>query len=167
MSNKLYTLVSFILFSVSVFGQTLSGNLYLHANQDISLTTFKAYDAVDMTTASIDSLGNFTLALDKNYTGIALLQTQDRASLPLLLTGSDLEIKGSHLNVLTDLTFTPSLNSQFIQYSEDETMRKRALSAWDYLLESYQKVPLFSSQDNIQKTIIREKNRITKKRHFL
>ena len=46
MSNKLYTLVSFILFSVSVFGQTLSGNLYLHANQDISLTTFKAYDAV-------------------------------------------------------------------------------------------------------------------------
>ena len=161
MSNKLYTLVSFILFSVSVFGQTLSGNLYLHVNQDISLTTFKAYDAVDMTTASIDSLGNFTLALDKNYTGVALLQTQDWASLPLLLTGSDLKIKGSHLNVLTDLTFTPSLNSQFIQYSEDETMRKRALSAWDYLLESYQKVPLFSSQDNIQKTIIKEQNRIT------
>jgi thiol-disulfide isomerase/thioredoxin len=156
-----YTLSAFaFLLSVAAFGQTLSGTLSLHTHQELSLTTFNAYDAVERTTTTVDSLGNFTLAFDTNYTGIALLQTQDQSTLPLLLTPTDIQLKGSHLKARSALTITPALNNQFLHYEEEATLRKRTLSAWDYLLESYQNVPLLSSQSHIQETIIKEQNRI-------
>jgi hypothetical protein len=117
MSYKLSVFV--FLLSVAAFGQTLSGTLSLHTQQELSLTTFNAYDAVERTTTTVDSLGNFTLAFDTNYTGIALLQTQDQSTLPLLLTPTDIQLKGSHLKARSALTITPALNNQFLHYEEE------------------------------------------------
>ena len=78
--------------------QTLNGTLEQHAGQQISLTGFHYYQSLELSKTIVDSLGHFSLHYPKEYTGMAVLKTQDNSSLVVALTTPHIRLKGTHLN---------------------------------------------------------------------
>ncbi len=157
-----YLLLTCLLaFSSALQSQSLQGNLPQHAGQEISLTGFEYYKTVDLATTVADSLGHFSLDYPKNYTGMALLNTQDKSSLVLTITTENSYLKGTHLNEIDRLVFANSPdNTKFAAYAKAQGAYGNALSAWRYLEKLYQKNALFADQNQVQKTIQEEQQRI-------
>tara|TARA_B110000240_G_scaffold196233_1_gene247887 strand:- start:657 stop:1997 length:1341 start_codon:yes stop_codon:yes gene_type:complete len=142
--------------------QTLTGQLKQHAGQTITLTGFNYYKNYKLANTIADSLGIFTLNYPKTYTGMALLQTQDKNSMILLLNQKPITLKGTHILERDHLVFNNTENKLFIEYALAKGQRNNALSAWGYLENLYSKQPLFLKQKNVAKVILKEQDRILK-----
>lgn len=142
--------------------QTLTGQLKQHAGQTITLTGFNYYKTILLSNTVADSLGNFTLNYAKTYTGMALLQTQDKNSMILLLNQQPIILKGTHIVERDRLVFNNTENKLFFEYALAKRQRNNALSAWGYLENLYSKQPLFLKQKNVAKVIFKEQKRIAK-----
>lgn len=142
--------------------QTLTGQLKQHAGQTLTLTGFNYYKTILLSNTVADSLGNFTLNYAKTYTGMALLQTQDKNSMILLLNQQPITLKGTHIVERDRLVFNNTENKLFFEYALAKGQRNNALSAWGYLENLYSKQPLFLKQKNVAKVIFKEQKRIAK-----
>ena len=147
--------------SLALHCQTLNGTLEQHAGQQISLTGFHYYQSLELSKTIADSLGHFSLHYPKEYTGMAVLKTQDNSSFVVALTTQHIRLKGTHLKEPDSMVFENSTdNTNFMHYAKTQGVYANAASAWNYLEQLYQKEPLFNRQNRIKSTIVKEQQRL-------
>ena len=157
-------LLSFsLLYGTILTAQTLTGTLTQHQGQQISLTGFNYYKSYQLSKTTVDSLGNFILNYPKDYYGMGVLKTQDNSSLVLILTESNIQLIGTHLQDPKSLSFTNSVtNANFVQYAQAQGLRNNALSALKYLDDLYQKEPFFAQRKKLKTAVKNEQAYILK-----
>jgi peroxiredoxin len=156
-------LICFVLLSSSAFSQAITGNLKLLVNEEIKLEGFNGLKTYLISTAIIDSKGNFKLTYSKADYGVGYLKSTDNKPLFIILSAEDIELVGEALSYTETLRFTKGKeNLLFEKYAKEHPRREQALSAWVYLEKIYTKDSLFSIQKKPSKAIQKEKNRIQK-----
>lgn len=141
--------------------QAISGNLKHHAGQEFTFQGFDYYETKDLATTVVDSLGNFTLHYPKEYKGMALLKSQDKNSLVLLLGKEPfVTIQGTHITETDSLQFNATENATFFKYAIGQGYRTNALNAWKYLDKLYNMDKQFTEQKKVKKIIQKELQRI-------
>ena len=159
--KKLFSL--FFLLIVITGNSQITGNLKHHAGQELTLKGFNDFKPELLSGTTIDSLGNFMLIYPNGYSGMGILETEDKSSMVFVLTEPNLKITGTHLKEKDSLTFINTKeNSTLIQYFKDYGQRQRASSAWGFLKEEYQKDRVFINQKETLKIINTELNRLEK-----
>ncbi len=159
--NRLYCIG--LLCSAWLSAQNLTGTLTQHLGQQISLTGFNYYKSEMLATATVDSLGHFTLNYPKEYNGMAVLKTEDNSSLVLMLTEPNTKLTGIHLQDPNTLSFLNSaVNSNLMLFAKAQGLRNNAQSALQYLEDLYQKNILFSRRKKLKKIIRKEKHFLKK-----
>jgi thiol-disulfide isomerase/thioredoxin len=154
-------LLVLVLISFITKAQNITGKLKQHAGQKISLTGFDYYKNYELAKTTLDSLGNFTLSLSKDYKGMAILKTQDKSSFVFVIAEPTIYLEGNHLRETDSLQFINSLeNKNYVKYAKEQGLRGNALSALDFLYPLYQNEPLFAKQKKILKKLQREKIRL-------
>ena len=142
--------------------QNIKGNFPFNAHQEIVLEGFKNYTTTELAKTQADSLGNFSINYPKNYTGMALLKSQDKNSLVLLLNQENIVLEGTHLSETDSLQQNATANKQFFDYAMAQSYRKSANKAWKHLDNLYQNKTYFPKQCKIKKAIKKEQQRIAK-----
>ncbi len=153
--KKTLTLIALIFTLQQITAQTITGILKHNAGQELSLMGFNNYKTVELVKTQTDSLGSFTLNYPKKYKGMALLKSQDKNSLVLLLNQTFTTITGTHISETDSLVFNNTENKLFFNYAIGQGYRTNALNAWKYLDKLYNTQALFKKQEitknNVQK----------------
>jgi len=143
--------------------QTITGNLYLLANQTIKLEGFSGLKTYSISSTLIDKQGAFKLTYSKSDFGVGYLSSVDNKPLFVLLSGEDVEIVGDALSSPQSIKITKGKeNRLFEKYASEHPRREQALSAWAYLEKMYTQDSLFTIQKRPSKNIQTEKERIKK-----
>lgn len=151
----------FCLTNMSLFSQTISGNLSLLINQTINLEGFNGLKTYPISRTTIDAKGNFKLAYAKADFGVGYLKSVDDKPLFVILSGEEIEIIGEALSYTESLKIRKGKENQlFEQYAKEHPRREQALSAWVYLEKIYSNDSLFLIQKTPNKAILSEKQRI-------
>ena len=158
--KKTLTLIALIFTLQQITAQTITGILKHHAGQELSLTGFNNYKTVALAKTQTDSLGSFTLNYPKNYKGMALLKSQDKNSLVLLLNQTFTTITGTHISEIDSLQLNATENKLFFNYAMGQGYRTNALNAWKYLDKLYNTQVLFKKQEIAKNSIQKELKRI-------
>ena len=158
--KKTLTLIALIFTLQQITAQTITGILKHHAGQELSLMGFNNYKTVELAKTQTDSLGNFTLNYPKAYKGMALLKSQDKNSLVLLLNQTFTTITGTHISETDSLVFNNTENKLFFNYAMGQGYRTNALNAWKYLDKLYNTQALFKKQEIAKNSIQKELKRI-------
>jgi thiol-disulfide isomerase/thioredoxin len=155
--------VIFIIFTNTLFSQSIQGNLSLFAKQNIKLEGFNGLKTYPISTTTTDEKGNFKLSYSQSDYGVGYLISSDNKPLFVILSVEDIEISGEALSHIETLkTLKGQQNQWFEQYAQEHIKREQALSAWIYLEKIYASDTLFSVQKPPVKAIQEEKLRITK-----
>ena len=158
--KKIIAIVLLITSIKQTTAQTITGILKHHAGQELSLVGFNNYKTVELAKTQTDSLGNFTLNYPKAYKGMALLKSQDKNSLVLLLNQTFTTIKGTHISETDSLQLNATENKLFFNYAMGQGYRTNALNAWKYLDKLYNTQVLFKKQEIAKNSIQKELKRI-------
>ena len=158
--KKTLILIALIFTVQQTTAQTITGILKHHAGQELSLVGFNNYKTVELAKTQTDSLGNFTLNYPKAYKGMALLKSQDKNSLVLLLNQTFTTIKGTHISETDSLQLNATENKLFFNYAIGQGYRTNALNAWKYLDKLYNTQALFKKQEIAKNSIQKELKRI-------
>ena len=158
--KKTLILIALIFTLQQTTAQTITGILKHHAGQELSLVGFNNYKTVELAKTQTDSLGNFTLNYPKAYKGMALLKSQDKNSLVLLLNQTFTTITGTHISETDSLVFNNTENKLFFNYAIGQGYRTNALNAWKYLDKLYNTQALFKKQEIAKNSIQKELKRI-------
>jgi len=158
--KKKLTLIALIFTLQQTTAQTITGILKHHAGQELSLVGFNNYKTVELAKTQTDSLGNFTLNYPKAYKGMALLKSQDKNSLVLLLNQTFTNIKGTHISETDSLQLNATENKLFFNYATGQGYLTNALNAWKYLDKLYNTQALFKKQETAKNSIQKELKRI-------
>jgi thiol-disulfide isomerase/thioredoxin len=158
--KKTLTLIALIFTLQQTTAQTITGVLKYHAGQELSLEGFNNYKTVELAKTLTDSLGNFTLNYPKAYKGMALLKSQDKNSLVLLLNQTFTTIKGTHISETDSLQLNATENKLFFNYATGQGYRTNAVNAWKYLDKLYNTQTLFKKQEIAKNSIQKELKRI-------
>ena len=158
--KKTLILIALIFTLQQTTAQTITGILKHHAGQELSLVGFNNYKTVKLAKTQTDSLGNFTLNYPKAYKGMALLKSQDKNSLVLLLSQTLTTIKGTHISETDSLQLNATENKLFFNYAMGQGYRTNALNAWKYLDKLYSTQALFKKQKIAKNSIQKELKRI-------
>jgi thiol-disulfide isomerase/thioredoxin len=158
--KKTLILIALIFTLQQTTAQTITGILKYHAGQELSLVGFNNYKTVELAKTQTDSLGNFTLNYPKAYKGMALLKSQDKNSLVLLLNQTFTIIKGTHISETDSLQLNATENKIFFNYAKGQGYRTNALNAWKYLDKLYNTQALFKKQETAKNSIQKELKRI-------
>ena len=158
---KKHFLLLTILIQATLQAQHITGTFKQHALQEITLEGFEYYNILELGKTQADSLGNFSLNYPKDYKGMALLKTEDKNSLVLLLgKESLLTLKGTHITETDSLQLNASENKTFFNYAMGQGYRANALNAWKYLDKLYRMEEQFIQQKKVKRTIKKELQRI-------
>lgn len=162
MKKTIYTaLITLISFTITVQSQSLTGNLEQHIGQTIKLLGFNNFTPVVLDSTVVDNLGAFKLNYAESYKGMALLQTQDGASLVLLLNKFNIQLTGTHLTEHENLVYRNSNeNNLLLRYVKEQAQRENALAAWQHLLPLYKNSETLKSQQQVLKFIKKELKRL-------
>jgi thiol-disulfide isomerase/thioredoxin len=159
--NKFINLLFFLSISSGLTAQTITGNLSFLAKQTIKLEGFNGLKTYQISSATIDEKGNFTLNYSKVDYGVGYLLSTDDKPLLVILSGEDIELIGEALSYTETIKITKGQeNLWFEQYAQEHPRREQALSAWMYLEKIYTLDPLFSVQKTPANNIQTEKQRI-------
>tara|TARA_B110000090_G_C13393458_1_gene450339 strand:+ start:2826 stop:4163 length:1338 start_codon:yes stop_codon:yes gene_type:complete len=157
---KLLLILGILFTTQYTLAQTITGTLSQQAGQNISLSGFADYDNQELSSTIIDRLGNFRLSYPKNYIGMAVLKTQDKTLLVLVLDQKPIELKGTHLKDIDQLKFTKSTQNQhFVDIGKRSVLNNKAALAWHYLNSLYAK-NTYLSQKKVHQTIKKELQRL-------
>lgn len=155
-----YFLTLFVLTNL-IHAQSIQGNLSLLANQEIKLEGFNGLKNYTIAKSKLDDKGNFKLNYSLNDIGMGFLIAGDEKPYLLILSGEDIELKGTALSYPeTVLILKGNENQLLTQYAKDHPKREQALSAWNYLDKMYQEEAIFTKNKRTKKRIIKEKKRI-------
>ena len=158
---KNYFLLLLLLIQATLQAQNITGTFKQHAGQEFTLTGFEYYNILELGKTQADSLGNFSLNYPKDYKGMALLKTEDKNSLVLLLgKESLLTLKGTHITESDSLELNASENKTFFNYAIGQGYRTNARNAWNYLDKLYKMEGQFTKQEKVKRTITKELQRI-------
>jgi hypothetical protein len=158
---KNYFLLLTLLIQATLQAQNITGTFKQHAGQELMLTGFEYYNTLELGKIQADSLGNFSLNYPKDYKGMALLKTEDKNSLVLLLgKESLLTLKGTHITETDSLELNASENKTFFDYAIGQGYRTNATKAWNYLDKLYKMEGQFNTQEKVKRTITKELQRI-------
>jgi len=150
--------------TITLQAQRIQGILTEHASQEISLTAFDYYDSYILAKTTTDSLGRFSLDCYAPYKGVAILKTQDRQSLVVIIDQPNIQINGKHLSDKNSVSFTNSnTNKSFFDLAAGYQSRASAYKAWRYLNKKYANSDELKGEVNIIETIQREIERIENK----
>lgn len=153
--------ILFILFSTTLIGQSIEGNLSKLIHKKIKLEGFNGLQSYLISEASTDGNGNFILNYHKSDYGVGYLIASDNKPLFILLSGEDIEITGEALSVPKNIKVNKGQeNLYFEQYAKENPLREQALSAWGYLEKIYTLDSLFALQQKPINAILEEKQRI-------
>jgi len=151
----------FIIFTNTLFSQTIEGNLPLLINQSIKLEGFNGLKTYTISNTFIDEKGIFKLSYSKSDYGVGYLMSADNKPLFIILSGEDIEIFGEALSQAETVKITKGQENQhFEQYAKEHPRREQSLSAWIYLEKIYSLDSLFAVQATPSKAIQEEKQRI-------
>lgn len=160
--EKKILLIFSLLSSLCGFSQTISGNLSLLPNQVINLTGFNGLKNYSISSAQINTNGNFKLTYSGADYGVGYLMSADEKPFFVILSGEDIELGGEALGSIETLQVKNGKeNKWFEQYANEHPRREQALSAWIYLEKIYAQDTLFSNQKTPNKAIQSEKLRIS------
>ncbi|MDT7830909.1 thioredoxin family protein [Flavobacteriaceae bacterium S356] len=136
--KKLAISILYIASITSIKAQVVKGGFKNHRSQQISLTGFSYSNTFELAKAVTDSVGNFTLNYPKEYKGIALLKTQGKNTLVVILDEPILEIEGTHLSKPNSISFKKNYsNDLFFKVTSDYQKRAQIYKAWHYLHLKY------------------------------
>ncbi len=151
------------LLSSPLIGQTISGNLSMLTKQSIQLEGFNGLKTYPIANTVMDEKGNFKISYSKADYGVGYLQSADKKTLFVILSGEDIEIVGEALSNPETIQITKGKdNLVFEQYAKEHPRREQALSAWVYLEKIYSLDSLFLKQQTPAQAIQSEKQRIQK-----
>jgi len=151
----------FVIASTFLQAQTVSGNLSLLANQEISLEGFNGLKNYTIATTKTDSSGNFKLSYSSNDMGEGYLIASDNKPFFVILSGENIELAGEALSYPETIRITKGNENQlFEQYAKEHSIREQALSAWIYLEKIYNGNTLLSSNQKTTQSITQEKARL-------
>jgi len=158
---KKHFLLLTLLIQATLQAQNITGTFKHHVLQEIALEGFEYYNTLELGKTQADSLGNFSLNYPKEYKGMALLKTEDKNSLVLLLgKESLLTLKGTHITETDSLQLNASENKTFFNYAMEQGYRTNATNAWNYLDKLYKMDGQFVQQKKVKRTITKELQRI-------
>jgi thiol-disulfide isomerase/thioredoxin len=162
-SLKITLLICMALLSSPLIGQTISGNLSMLTKQSIQLEGFNGLKTYPIANTVMDEKGNFKISYSKADYGVGYLQSADKKTLFVILSGEDIEIVGEALSNPETIQITKGKdNLVFEQYAKEHPRREQALSAWVYLEKIYSLDSLFLKQQTPAQAIQSEKQRIQK-----
>ena len=158
---KIIVLLCMAMLTSSSFAQTISGKLLLLANQEIRLEGFNGLQTYTISSLKTDAKGNFSLPYSKSDYGVGYLKSTENKPLLIILSGEDIQLAGESLSNPQTIKITKSKeNRWFEQYAKEHALRRKALSAWDYLEKIYVSDSLFFNQKTSSDAIKSEKKRI-------
>lgn len=158
---KKYLVAMVLLLSVTSRAQSVAGNLKEQSGQEIRLIGFDYYNTVELAKHTLDEAGGFILNYPKEYRGMAILQTDDKSSLVLVLGEPNIVLKGNHLTKTESIQFTSGgKNKIFLKYAKNQGLRDKALYALEFLHPLYQEQPLLAKQQKFLRTLEKEKVRL-------
>jgi thiol-disulfide isomerase/thioredoxin len=162
MKYKKFLILLIATFSnISLFSQTIEGNLTQLANKTILLEGFNGFSTYTISNTTIDEKGDFKLSYSTLDYGVGYLMSADQKPLIIILSGENIEIIGKALNYTETIKIIKGQeNKWFEQYAKEHPRREQALSAWVYLEKIYKLDTLFSVQKTPNKAIQSEKQRI-------
>lgn len=141
--------------------QSVSGNLFLLANQSIKLEGFNGFETYPISRSTTDEEGNFELKYSKEDYGVGYLSSVENKPLIVILSGEDIKIQGKTLSPAENIQVIKGQENQwFWQYAKEHPKREQALSAWGYLEKIYTLDSLFARQQTPFKLIQAEQQRI-------
>jgi len=153
--------LSFLFCSLSLYAQTISGNLSALASQDLRLEGFDGFKTYPVAKTRTNESGDFQLTFSKADYGVAYLISADEKTFLVILSNENVEIRGESLSNTETIRFLKSReNLLFEQYSREHIRREQALSVWEYLGKIYSLDSLFSGHPVPKQAILKEKQRI-------
>ncbi len=150
-----------VLFTNTLFSQSIQGNLSSLSNQSIKLEGFNGLKTHLISSTTTDEKGNFKLGYSPSDYGVGYLMSADNKPLFVILSGEDIEISGGALSDMESLSIIKGQQNQwFEQYANEHPRREQVLSAWVYLEKIYTSDSLFAIHQTPSNAIHIEKQRI-------
>lgn len=150
-----------VVFTNTLFSQSIQGNLSSLPNQSIKLEGFNGLKTYLISSTTTDEKGNFKLGYSPSDYGVGYLMSADNKPLFVILSGEDIEISGGALSDMETLSIIKGQQNQwFEQYANEHPRREQALSAWVYLEKIYTSDSLFAIHQTPVNAIHIEKQRI-------
>jgi thiol-disulfide isomerase/thioredoxin len=147
--------------TVRAGSQTITGDFSALTSQPIRLVGFQGFDTYEIDSAVVDEKGGFTFSYGKKDYGMGFLTTPDAKQFMLILSGENIELKGSGLALPESIeVVSDKENILFEKYADEHTRREQTMSAWYYLEKIYRLDSLFAIHDAPNQTIALEKKRI-------
>ncbi len=124
--------------TLSVMAQGVSGRFSQMPDTPISLMGYRGMQAYTIASAQTDKSGNFSLPYTAGDYGMGFLQAKNGKAFILALTGENVVLEGTTLEVTEDIHVTKGdENKAFEQYALEQPRREQALEAWGYLAKTY------------------------------
>jgi peroxiredoxin len=160
--HSLFILLFFLfLGSLCLPAQTLSGIFRQLPHQPIQLEAFNGLKTYVVDSDTTDASGNFSFHYSTTDKGVGFIQSVDKKTVFVLLTGEDIELEGAAPSQIETVHMLKGEENQwFEQYAAEQPRREQALSAWSYLESSYKTDPLFSTQKKPNQAIQEEQKRL-------
>jgi thiol-disulfide isomerase/thioredoxin len=158
MKAFLFNLVLFI--QVMSFGNTLSGTLVGHEEQQLTLYGYSNFKAIILAQTVVKAKGEFTLNYANNYKGMGSLQFSDKEQLLVILHQQEMRLTGSHLLTPNGIEVKESYdNTIFNSYAKAHIIRENVLAGLKHVLPFYRET-LLTSHNHFYNSTLQEIARI-------
>jgi peroxiredoxin len=143
------------LVSLQAFSQyQVTGKFSKITNQKIQLLGFEGVQAYLIDEATIDQNGNFSLNYQDDDYGMGYLSINDSENQILILAKEQIEIQGQNLSDKSKLNFVKgNENKLFTDFNELIGINQNAISAWQYLANTYANSNHLKNRTNTISTI--------------
>ncbi len=142
MKRNISALICLFVLVLQVQAQ-VSGHFSGHAKQPVSLSLYQGFQRQQVSEATIDSLGNFSLAFPADYTGVAFLQFNKAEGIELMINKLPrFMVSGTSMFDINSLSCenNPTTNALYTYYKQ-QIAREKALAGWKYLEKAYSEDP--------------------------
>lgn len=157
--KKIYIL--FLLFTYVLSAQTIKGSFPQAKNNEILLSGFSGFATKELAKTTTDSLGNFVLHYPAAYSGAALLDIKNTASVIILLNQENFAMQWQDVKDFNTLKFSNSPDND--AFATGITINQEAeskLSGLKFLLPQYEKLP--NQQKWLQEEIANQEKQFSK-----
>lgn len=118
---------------------SVSGYFPGNALQPVTLSVYKGFDRTQVSSTTVDSLGNFRLVYPLGYRGVAFLQVNNANGIEVIVASDgDCRLKGSDLMNINDISCSGNeTTTTLYSYYRQQIAREKALAGWRYLQRAY------------------------------
>ncbi|MCT4579988.1 MAG: thioredoxin-like domain-containing protein [Flavobacteriales bacterium] len=148
--GRVVVIVLLIVRGMVSYSQTLTGEFFFHAEQQIELYGHTGLKARLLDSCKADSLGRFELNYSVLNKGMGYLQASDYSTIPIVLDGNNIKLSGTHLVEYESFRFVNSIeNKSYYDYINAHQQHEAVLSGWKYTLKQYQANKVYQERQQI------------------